>query len=168
MSDSNSLDALTARARLGLPRSSAAVEKAGRPTEDDEDACTSFGYLRGSRDRALTLEFRFTNSNSLALPYSWLGPVLYDPSLGLLLRFVGDLIHEVRIEGSNLNVTTGSGASLYDRGILRHRVTWVREMSRTQLQRTGEGDVCIERIRVHTHKPDEEPVGVDWLEPFVK
>ena len=66
----------------------------GSPVAEDadEDCCVAFGYLRGIRDRALTLEFRFADGNSLAFPYSWLGPVKYNPSAGVLLQFVGDVI----------------------------------------------------------------------------
>jgi len=165
------LELLTNRVRAGLARPAAAETPDPTVTvaDDDEDSCPAFGYLRGIRDRSLTLELRFTNGNSEAFPYSWLGPVQFDPSHGLLLRFVGDLVHLVLIEGSNLNVLSGKGgASLYDRGILRHRVTWVREMTRMQIQRTVEGDATIERIRVHSHRSDEEPVGIDWLERFGK
>jgi hypothetical protein len=40
-----------------------------------------------------------------------------------LLRFVGDLVYLVLLEGPNLNALTNNAVSLYARGILRHRVT---------------------------------------------
>jgi hypothetical protein len=156
----DSLDLLTSRARAGLTRPGTASK------EDDEDACAAFGFLRGLRDRAVMLEFRFANGNSLSLPYSWLGPIRYDPSLGMLLRFVGDLVHVVLIEGSNLNVSIDGGVSLYDRGILRHRVTWIREMPRERRSGASENGISIEGIRTLVHKPDEEPAGLDWLDAF--
>ena len=53
------------------------------PPEADEGSCPAFGFLRGLRDRALTVEFRFRVGNALAMPYTWLGPVRFDPSVGL-------------------------------------------------------------------------------------
>jgi len=81
----------------------------------EEDSCTAFGYLRGLHERALMIEFRFANGNRQAFPYSWLGPVIFNPSAGLLLRFVGDNIINVLIEGSNLNALVGGAVNLYDR-----------------------------------------------------
>ena len=81
---------------------------------------------------------------------------------------MGDLIYLVLLEGSNLNALVNGAVSLYDRGIQRHRITWVREMTRQQAQQAAEGEVTIERIRVLAHRPDEEPQGADWLEPFRK
>jgi hypothetical protein len=135
-------------------------------TVADEEECPAFGYLRGLRDRALALEFRFANGDSAAYPYSWLGPIEYNPSAGLLLKFVGDLVYLVLLEGSNLNALVNDAISLYDRGLLRQRVTWVREMTREQLSRAGEGEVTVERIRTLSYRPDDEPLGINWLEPF--
>ena len=73
------------------------------PPEADEGSCPAFGFLRGLRDRALAVEFRFRVGNTLALPYTWLGPVRFDPSVGLLLRFAGDVVTLVLIRGSNLD-----------------------------------------------------------------
>jgi hypothetical protein len=71
----------------------------------------------------------------------------YNPSAGLLLTFVGDQVYLVLIEGSNLNALVKNAVSLYDRGIQRHRVTWVREMTRQQATKAGQGEVTVERIR---------------------
>ena len=70
------------------------------------------------------------------------------------------------LEGSNLNALVNGDVTLFDRGIQRHRVTWVREMTRQQMEKAGEGEVTVERIRVVSHRPDEEPQGVEWLHPF--
>lgn len=136
------------------------------PDESDENACTAFGYLRGIRDRALSLEFRLADGNCLVFPYSWLGPVKYNPSSGLLLKFVGDAIYLVHIQGSNLNAVVNDGANLYQRGIQRHRVTWVREMTSQQVAKATAGEVTVERILTLSHRPDEEATGIAWLEPF--
>src|SRR5262249_13403170 len=105
-------------------------------------------------------------NNRLSFPYGWLGPAQYNPSAGILIRFVGDLVYFVLIEGSNLNLLVNGAISLYDRGILRHRVTWVREMTRQELAKAGEGEVAAEGIRVVACRHDEEPQGAPWLEAF--
>jgi hypothetical protein len=142
-----------------------ASRTAARETGDDEESCPAFGFLRGLRDRSLAVEFRFAGGHRTAFPYAWLGPVEYDPSRGLLLRFVGDRITLVLIEGSNLNAEVGGTASLFDRGLQRHRVTWVREMTRAELSRAADGEVTIDAIRVATY-PAGDPCPVDWPELF--
>lgn len=151
---------------LGRGHANAARRQPGVEAETDEDSCLAFGYVRGLHDQALSLEFRMADGNSEAFPYSWLGPVKYNPSAGMLLKFTGDMVYLVLIEGSNLNALVKGAISLYDRGILRHRITWVREMSRQELQKAGEGEVAVERIRMLSHRPDEAPEGVAWLERF--
>ena len=79
---------------------------------------------------------------------------------------MGDLVYLVLLEGSNLNALVNEAVSLYDRGIQRHRITWVREMTRQQAQQAADGEVTVEHIRVFSHRPDEEPQGVEWLQPF--
>lgn len=133
------------------------------PPEAEEEACAAFGYFRGIRDRALMLEFRLRNGNSQAFPYSWLGPVRYNPSCGLLLKFVGDLKHLVLIEGSNLNALGRGTINLYDRGIQRQRITWVREMSRHELETASAGELTIERIRLLAYQAEEELKQLAWL-----
>lgn len=159
---------LTLRGKGGMARGATTAEQHKPSVEvaEEEEDCLAFGYLRGIRDRAQSLEFRFANNNRQAFPYGWLGPVQYNPSAGIMLKFVGDLVYYVLIEGSNLNLLVGGAISLYDRGILRHRVTWVREMTRHEVQKAGEGEVTVERIHTLSCRPDEEPKGVEWLTPF--
>lgn len=168
MSGDSSVEMLLTRGRAGLARPGTAMNRNGaaEDAESSEEECAAFGYLRGLRDRALSIEFRFASGNSEAFPYTWLGPVKYNPSAGLLLKFVGDLVYLVLIEGSNLNAAINHAVSLYDRGIQRHRVTWVREMTRQQVEKAGEGEVIIEAIRTVCYRPDEEPKGIEWLEAF--
>ena len=85
--------------------------------------------------------------------------------MGLLLRFVGDLTWLVLLEGANLKALVNSAVSLYS-GIQRHRVTWIREMSREDLADAGKGEVMVERFRIVSFRAGEEPKGVKWLEPF--
>ena len=168
MSDNN-LDLRAMRGKTGLARAVSPGERRGAPPDpalEDEEECPAFGYLRGIRDRALSIEFRLAGGNSAAFPYSWLGPVQYNPSHGLLLKFTGDLVYLVLIEGSNLNAVANGVVSLYERGIQWHRITFVREMTRQQVEKAGEGEVTVERIRTLSYRPDDEPKDVEWLEPF--
>jgi hypothetical protein len=112
------------------------------------------------------IEFRLANGNSQAFPYSWLGPVTYNPSAGLLLKFVGDQVYLVLIEGSNLNAPVNGATTLNERGVQRQRVVWVREMSAREVEKAREGEIVIERIRLLAHRADETPLGVEWLKPF--
>jgi len=114
MSD-NSLDLLRMRGKAGLTRAVSPGERRGAPPDPalaEEEECPAFGYLRGIRDRALSIEFRFASGNREAFPYSWLGPVKYNPSHGLLLKFTGDLVYLALIEGSNLNALANGAVSL--------------------------------------------------------
>ncbi len=164
----NSLEMLRQRGSEVLARRGAGPERRDTLPEsaEDEKSCLAFGYLRGMGDQGRSLEFRFSQGNRKAFPYSWLGPTDYNPSVGLLLKFVGDQVYLVFIEGSNLNVLVNDGMSLYERGILRHRITWVREMTRREIEEAGEGEVTVERIRTTSYRPDEQPKGVEWLKAF--
>ena len=72
----------------------------------------------------------------------------------------------MHIQGSNLNAVVNDGANLYQRGIQRHRITWVREMTGQQVAKAAAGEVTVERILTLSHRPDEELAGIAWLEPF--
>ena len=158
---------LTLKGKGALAQSAATTVPRATSTElGEEESCLAFGYLRGIRDQARSIEFRFAKSNRQAFPYGWLGPTQFNPSAGILLKFVGDLVYYVLIEGSNLNQLVGGAASLYDQGILRHRVTWVREMTRHELDRAGEGEITVEHIRMASCRPDEVPKDAAWLELF--
>src|SRR5688572_9918362 len=105
-------------------RGVAALQRAAAPPPTDEDECRAFGFLRGISSRTLSIEFRFRNGNRKAFPTSWLGPADFNPSAGILVKFVGDLVYLALIEGSNLNALVRDTVSLYE-GIQRHRVIWV-------------------------------------------
>lgn len=150
------------------PAADANQGKAAADPNAEEEECRAFGYMRGIRGRALSIEFRFANGQSQAFPYTWLGPMLYNPSVGLLLKFTGDEITLVLLEGSNLNALVNGSVSLYDRGIQRHRVTWVREMTKQDAATVREGEVSVRCIRMHSYPHGERPKGVGWLEAFEK
>jgi hypothetical protein len=88
--------------------------------------------------------------------------VRFNPSVGLLLKFTGDVVTLVLIRGSNLDtVVEGRGVNLTDRGLLRHRVTYVREMDREEARRVPDGQPSIDRIAIAEF---ETPDGQrEWL-----
>jgi hypothetical protein len=124
------------------------------PTKDSdadgaEVACAAFGYLRGVRDQAAAVEFRFRDGNSMWFPYNWMGTWQYNPSEGLLLKFSGDLVYLVFIKGSNLDKPLKEGAvTLTHAGFQRHRLLWVREMTEQEIKNVGEIEPTIDSIEV--------------------
>src|SRR5690349_855701 len=99
-------DELTHEDRLRRKPAASGLDAYLKRKEPEADngvaACKAFGYLRGIRDTATSVEFRFRDGNSTFFPYGWLGPWTYNPSEGLLLKFSGDLVYLVLIRGSNL------------------------------------------------------------------
>jgi hypothetical protein len=114
-----------------------------------EAPCAAFGYLRGLRERAESVEFRLRDGNSLWFPYHWLGPWKFNPSVGLLLRFSGDVTYLVLIRGSNLDRQPGdTNIDLIRAGLQRHRILWVREMTEEEIGQVGEDGPTIDSIQV--------------------
>ena len=141
----------------------------GNLTNKDDDgdggeaSCAAFGYLRGIRERADAVEFRFRDGNSIWFPYGWLGTFRYNPSEGLLLKFSGDLVYLVLIRGSNLDKPlVESTIDLTHAGLQRHRVLWVREMTEEEIKTVGETGPTIDSIQVaefETHADLKEWLG---------
>jgi hypothetical protein len=114
-----------------------------------EASCKAFGYLRGIRDQATSVEFRFRDGNSTWFPYGWMGTWQHNPSEGLLLKFSGDLVYLVLIRGSNLDKPLNEGAiNLTHAGLQRHRVLWMREMSEEEIRQVGETGPTIDSIDI--------------------
>jgi hypothetical protein len=128
----------------------ASSSKRETEAEGVEDSCAAFGYLRGIRDQAASLEFRLRNGNSLFFPYSLLGLWQYNPSEGILLKFSGgDLVYLVLIRGSSLDRPLNEGAiNLTNAGLQRHRVVWVREMSAEECRLVGDKGPTVDTIEV--------------------
>ncbi|MCA9027602.1 MAG: hypothetical protein KDA86_20505 [Planctomycetaceae bacterium] len=111
--------------------------------EGDED-CGAFGWLRGVRDRAVMLEVRHKDGRISAFGYAWLDAVEFDPSTGLTLRFSG---RTVKITGGNLNSEVRPLIRLVD-GIVRHRVSWIREADGSAGLVVDKNSVLIEEIEI--------------------
>ncbi len=131
--------------------------------EAGEASCSAFGYLRGIRERADAVEFRFRDGNSVWFPYGWLGTFQFNPSEGLLLKFSGDLVYLVLIQGSNLDKPlTESTIDLTHAGLQRHRVLWVREMTEEEIRKVGETGPTIDSITVAEFESHAELK--EWLQ----
>ena len=145
-------DRPTHRSRLEeilRPNGNSATPPAKDATSDEvEGACAAFGYLRGIRDFASAVEFRFQNGNRVWFAYSLLGHWRYNPSEGILLRFSGDLVYVVLIRGSNLDKPLNDGAIDLTAAIQRHRATWVRVMSDAEIRQVGETGPTVDSIEL--------------------
>jgi hypothetical protein len=160
-------DTLDHRRQSPLSALAARLPGAAEPADTGEESCAAFGFLRGLHDRGLMVEFRFRDGNTHSFPYSWLGPVQFNPSVGLLLKFAGDVVTLVLIRGSNLDtVVRDRGVNLTDRGLLRHRITWVREMDEDELRRADKGEATIDRIEVGQFEVSDEQRK--WLETHAR
>lgn len=96
---------------------------------EPEASVSSFGYLRGVRDRAQMLELRKKDGSSVAFAYSYLDRASFDPSDGIRIKFPGTQVHLI---GQRLNDPVDRGLRLYEL-LLRHRVTWIQEASRADM-----------------------------------
>lgn len=87
----------------------------------------AFGWLRGTKERAVMLELRKKTGAILAVGYSWIEFIEFDPSDGITLWIPG---RKVRIQGRNLNMPADPerpNVRLFE-GLTRHRVPWVQEL----------------------------------------
>jgi hypothetical protein len=137
--------------------------RVSREEEGDEESCLAYGYLRGLREQAITLEFRYRDGNTDAHSYSHLASFRFNPSVGVLLKFTSDVTTLVLIEGSNLDaMLPGRSVNLIDRGIARYRVTYVREMDEDELRRAGEADITIDQIKIEEF--ESQVAATEWLQ----
>jgi hypothetical protein len=154
----DSLELIREMAREDDPVPTTRVTPAGTPDEEEGET-PAFGYLRGIRDRALNVEFRrAVEGDSFSMPYSWLGPSRYHPSSGVVMLFAGAELYLVTVRGRNLNTLAG-GVSLYDRGLLRHRVTWVQEATSEESRALPESACVIERIEIRLVTQEEAAIA---------
>jgi hypothetical protein len=124
-------------------------------TDEEECETTSFGYLRGVQDRALNIEFRRTvDGDEVSFPYALLAVSRHNPSLGIQMLFTGPELYLVILRGRNLN-TVFKGMSLYDRGLLRQRVTFVREATREESRLLPETTCVVEKIEIQVVTEEE-------------
>jgi hypothetical protein len=135
--------------------------KKGEDVEEVEIASAPFGYLRGIRDFVSAIEFRFQNGNRTWFSYNLLGHWRYDPSVGLMLKFNGDVLYVVLIRGSNLDKPLSDGAIDLTAAIQRHRATWIREMSEEENRKAGDSGPTIDSIQISEFTSNE--AMREWL-----
>lgn len=161
MADSNSRR--TFAGQLPSTPSSYSELLAGHSSDEDtESSCLAYGFLRGMDARALAVQLRFRNGNCLWFSYHCLLSWRFNPSVGLLLKFSGDVVSLVLIQGSNLDVAPDKSIPALTELLPRHRLTWVREMDEDELRQAGEGGPTIDRIDAGEFETVEEQKV--WLE----
>ncbi|MBE7506225.1 MAG: hypothetical protein HS101_08050 [Planctomycetia bacterium] len=116
----------------------------GHERDDETDIADlgTFGFLRGSRERATMLELRKKDGNILAVAYGYIDKAEFNPSEGITLHLAG---HKIRIKGRNLNVEAMPKVKLFE-AITRHRVPWLREADEPGLLTACEKEAVIESI----------------------
>ena len=133
------------------------TSKKDNDTDGTEGACQAFGFLRGIRERADAIEFRFVDGNSVWFPYGWLGLWKFNPSEGLLLKFSGDLVYLVLIKGCNLDMPIDeTSVDLMRSGLQRHRIVWVREMTQEEIRELGERGPTVDSIEIGEFESNED------------
>ncbi len=116
--------------------------ESGSPDDDEIHDLGTFGFLRGSKERATMLELRRKDGTTLAVGYGWIEKISFDPSDGITLHVVEQ---RIRIKGRNLNREVHPKVRLYE-AICRHRVPWLREADRATDLAAGNNDAIIESI----------------------
>lgn len=106
------------------------------------DDLGAFGWLRGSRERAVALELRKSNGNIKAIPYSWIEEFDYDPSEGITILARG---RGILIRGRHLNAEFRPQLRLFE-GLARARVPWVLEADQAAVLTTARNTPLIESI----------------------
>ncbi len=154
--DSDVLNLIRPQHAAALAAKGSREQAAAAPEAAEEEACAAFGYLRGARDRALAIQFRLRDGNSEWYSYSLLASWRHNPSAGLLLKFTGDVVTLVFIQGSNLDALVNQSVNLTDRGIQRHRISFVREMEEAELRKTGVTGPTIDRIDIAEFETHDE------------
>jgi hypothetical protein len=139
------------------------LESKDSETEFVDDSGHAFGCVRDRREQATGVELRLINGNSIWFPYSWLGTCQYNPSVGLLIKFTGDLVYLVFIRGSKLDCPLEDGClALARAGFQTHRLLWVREMTEEEIRHVGETGPSVDSIEVVGFESHDELKA--WLE----
>jgi hypothetical protein len=148
--------------RGGVPAGLTGVFQKDGDGDGEEASCQAFGYLRGIREKATSLELRFRSGDSMWFPYNALGVWQYNRSEGLLLKFSGDVVYLVLVRGSNLDKPLDDGPiNLTRAGLQRHRVLWLREMSPEEIRHVGDNGPTIDRIEVSEF--ESQAALKEWL-----
>ena len=113
--------------------------------QEAEESATdlgAFGWLRGARSKSVSLELRKLDGRILAIPYSWISRMTFDPESGITLHTAGN---DITIEGWNLNTEVRPTVRLFE-GLTRHRVTWIAETSRRDPSLPNAAETSVSQI----------------------
>ncbi|MDP9175803.1 MAG: hypothetical protein M3O30_18335 [Planctomycetota bacterium] len=110
-------------------------------TDESEDFVV-FGWLRGARERAVSLELRRRTGNILAIGYGWIERLEFNPSEGIILHCGKQTI---KVKGRNLNGDMRPQVRLFE-GICRHRVPFIAEADQAAILQAGKNAIIIESI----------------------
>jgi hypothetical protein len=118
-----------------------ALSRAASPEVDDEvDDLGCFGWLRGVKERSVMLELRKRAGERLAVGYSWIERIAFDPSDGIVILGAGT---RITIQGTGL--LAQSGASLFV-GLTQHRVPWISEHHSHAVLDVPSGQCVVTRL----------------------
>lgn len=115
------------------------------PDEPDVEAIDDFecfGCLRGGRDRCAMLVLRKKSGSCLAISYSWIERIEFDPTAGILI-VAGPTT--VTIQGRNLNAEVRQNVRLFE-GVTHHRVPWIQEATQPEIMASTEGACVVESV----------------------
>jgi hypothetical protein len=146
-----------------ISHTESAAKGDGAVTDDAEESCPAFGFLRGLDARALAVEFRWRSGDSDWFAYSCMVSWRFNPSVGLLLKFTSDVTTLVLIHGSNLDAPVGGASvNLTDRGLQRQRIVFIREMDEDEQGKAHQrGEPTIDQIDIAEFETMEEQR--EWL-----
>lgn len=102
----------------------------------------AFGWTRGVRERCLMLEIRLKTGAIIALGYSWIESLSFDPTDGIAIATPSQ---RIRLIGRNLNAELRPGIRLFE-GLTRHRVPWVQEADHAGIAQASVNATVIERV----------------------
>jgi len=109
---------------------------------DGHEDLGAVGWLRGPRDRAIMLELRKKDGTVIAVAYSFIDRVEFNPSEGITIRCGQE---KIRIKGRGLNTEIRPQVRLFQ-GITRQRVPWIQEADASSLIRADKNSVIVESI----------------------
>jgi hypothetical protein len=101
-----------------------------------------FGWSRGLHIRPISLELRRRTGHILAVNYSYIQKIEFEPATGIILHVSGQIIE---IKGRNLNTEIRAGIRLFC-GMARFRVPWIQEMDRTSGMQATASATVVEAI----------------------
>jgi hypothetical protein len=106
-------------------------------SEIEEMEGSTFGRIRGMRDRAIMLELRRKTGQIKAISYSAIFRIEFDPSEGITIFHGRDVI---KVRGQHLN-SQKDRRGLFE-AITRNLVPWVQETSQSAALQADK-DACI-------------------------